>query len=307
VIQFDYDQADWGSRKVYADWVLRPFNPDKVIIHWGGNGREARGVGEEKQFLRNWQSWHIYGRGWVDIAYAFAVGNTGSSYRLRGYNRSGAQTGDYEGDGIKENHEALAIIWIGGKAGVISPAAFATMNRLVAEAGFDTLIGHREVIPSKWRDCPGDTWLAWIHNPPPPPPPNMEDTMWPFYETDGYNEPTAPGRTHKRSDVKWLQTRMNDLGARILVDGKLGPGTLAMFWGLLSAPTQAMIDGVAGAAFDKLWAEQFAGTVDETARVAAAAADVAAEDAAADAKEAQVTADLALTGSIRANTRLDNV
>jgi hypothetical protein len=257
MIRFDYDQAGWGSRRVYQDGALKPFAPDKVIVHWGGNGREARGIAEEMRFLRSWQSWHIYGRGWVDIAYAFGVGNTGSSYRLRGYNRSGAQSGDYEGDGIKENHEAIAIIWIGGKAGVISPAAFTTMNRLVAEAGFDTLIGHREVTPSKWRDCPGDTWLAWIHNPPPPL--NMEDTMWPFYETDGYNQPTPPGRTHKREDVRWLQSKMNNLGAGIDDDGKLGPGTLAAFWTILGYNDGSVIDGGAGYAFDVVWAEQFGG------------------------------------------------
>lgn len=160
MIHFDLDQFEWGSRTNYPDHTKFPFNPDKVVIHYGGTTWPGDGQEFEMDRLRRWQRYHMDGRGWTDIAYNYAVGQSGLSYRLRGSNRSGAQSGDYENDGIPENYEAFGIVWIGGVPHEPSEAAYATMGRLVRESEMPTIIGHSDIKGT--TACPGDFWRAWM-------------------------------------------------------------------------------------------------------------------------------------------------
>ena len=168
-ITFDIDQAGWESTTSYPDGTLLPFKLDKIVIHWGGNTDpdgpdDVATFREEADILRSWQRFHMAPpREWTDIAYNFAVGNTGLSYRLRGFNRSGATSGDFEGDGIPENEEALALVWIGGTAGTPTVEAYETMGRLIrevfAEYGVVPVTVHSD---HKATACPGDEWRAWV-------------------------------------------------------------------------------------------------------------------------------------------------
>ena len=182
----DYDQADWGSTTRYADGDLTGlWVPDKAVVHWGGLTDPPRTIPGEMALLQSWQRYHINNKGWRDIAYNYGVGNSGSSYRLRGWNPSGATRGDFEGDGIKENNEAVAIVWLGGSRGVPTNAAFATMTRLINEAHAvidapPLVIGHRDVKGN--TTCPGAIWSQWIKErrwdiPPPPDPPEEDDII----------------------------------------------------------------------------------------------------------------------------------
>ena len=170
MIPVDYDQADWGSSRVYGDgeipggglWV-----PDKVVVHWGGSTVPPSTLTGEMRLLRGWQRFHIRTRGWRDLAYNYAIGNsTGSRFRGRGWNPSGATSGDYEGDGIRENAEAVACVWLGGSGGPISTVAYRSMARLVSDILAvvdnepDVVIGHRDVKGT--TTCPGDEWAGWI-------------------------------------------------------------------------------------------------------------------------------------------------
>ena len=164
-IPVDYDQADWGSTRIYGDGELSGlWVPDKVVIHWGGSTIPPLTRRGERSLLRGWQRYHRNRKGWRDIAYGYAVGNSGSTYRLRGLNPQGATSGDYEGDGIRENAEAVACVWLGGSGGRISKQAYEAMGRLVrsvlAEIGSDVVIGHRDVKHN--TTCPGDAWWDWI-------------------------------------------------------------------------------------------------------------------------------------------------
>ncbi len=173
-ITYDHDQADWGSSRIYDDMTLDGlWAPDKVIVHWGGATIPPTTRFGERRILQGWQRYHL-SRGWQDLAYGAGVGNSGDAYRIRGWNHSGAQSGDYEGDGIPENSEAFAIVWIGGAGGPISDAAYETMGRLVreAQASIDldvpVTIGHRDVkgkdAQGRWStSCPGDEWWTWVH------------------------------------------------------------------------------------------------------------------------------------------------
>jgi len=163
-IPFDYDQADWGSTEIYADGTKTPWDPDKIVIHWGGGtNTPAADPGWEMDRLRRWQNFHINNRGWTDIAYNYAVGQSGSIYRLRGQNRSGATSGDADDDDIPENHEALAFVWIGGSGTEDGPTdeAYAAMSKIINASGQGVVIGHMDVKPGS-TSCPGPDWMNYI-------------------------------------------------------------------------------------------------------------------------------------------------
>ncbi len=163
VTPFDYDQYQWNSRTKYPDRTKLPWKVDKTVIHWGGytnpgdpNNTLEEQIAYEMAILRGWQRNHIDTRGWTDIAYSYAVGNSGMRYRLRGENRAGATRGDYEGDGIPENEEARALVWIGGQGHEPSDAAYRSMGSMVDPSM--PVILHFEVRPTA---CPGQNWAAW--------------------------------------------------------------------------------------------------------------------------------------------------
>ena len=235
---YDLDQWQWGSRTKYPDGTKRPFKMDKVVIHWGGYTNPGTGQEDEMAILRGWQRYHIDSKGWTDIAYNFAVGNSGLSYRLRGINRSGATSGDYENDGIPENNEALPIVWLGGKNHEISDAAYATMSRLIRESQQTVVIGHRGVKGT--TQCPGDDWMTYIGEerwtivappPPPPPPPTGDHQMITIKHYAGYE---SKGLKHQRPTVVAGQRMLayhgfadqKTVDSTCASDGWYGPGTV---------------------------------------------------------------------------------
>ena len=235
IIEVDEDQADWGSTKIYGDgdlpglWV-----PDKGIGHWGGRTTPPLLHVNCRRILRGWQRYHI-GKGWRDIAYNYPFCNHGVTFRARGWNPSGATSGDWEGDGIRENAEAVAIVHIGGSGGSISKKGFEAAGRLwrqvqaVIDADPEVGIGHRDVRHN--TTCPGNQYHDWIWRkgwviapPPPPPDPIMEGTMLPLFYGDGVKNGvtlTHPAsgnkfvtkRFTKRSDVAAIQGMLRRAGA----------------------------------------------------------------------------------------------
>lgn len=181
MIRFDFDQGDWSQGQVdvifdgddpidypYPDGTLEPLTPDKIVVHWGGNTDpdgpdDVATVAEEQAILRGWQRYHIFGRGWTDIAYGYAFGNSGTTSRLRGLNRQGATSGDLDDDGVPENHEAISLVWIGGAQGSPTDAAYRALARLIGDihATFGPLpvTVHRD---HKATACPGDELTNWV-------------------------------------------------------------------------------------------------------------------------------------------------
>ena len=165
IVTFDRDQADWGSVKIYPDGILTPFKPDKAVIHWGGYTNPGNSEANEAAVLRAIQKMHMAKKPhpWFDIGYGIGVGNTGLVYRLRGLNRQAATRGDIDKDGIPANQEAWAFLWIGGSGYVPSPAALASMGRIIREC--QAAIPNFTVEPHSnftATACPGDLWRQWI-------------------------------------------------------------------------------------------------------------------------------------------------
>lgn len=225
-VSFDRDQAAWGSRLTYPDGTTS-FNLDKIVIHWGGltNGG-AGSEAVESRILRGWQGYHIDSKGWSDIAYGYAVGQTGLRYRLRGWNRQGATSGDIDDDGIPENAEAVSFVWIGGTktAGGPSPAALRSLGRLIldvfAEYGEVPVTVHSD---HKATSCPGDDIRSWVNargweqaTPTPIPEEGEEDTM----DIETYVSYLRPSDIKQAADV-----------------GIIKQSEVAYFTGLLSSPS----------------------------------------------------------------------
>ncbi len=157
--------TQWRAQVDYLALDLTPWHPDKTVVHYGGNASFAGGPIHdpdlERRALRIYEQAHL-SRGWTGIAYNYAIGQTGSLYVLRGEQRSGATSGDYENDGIPENEEARAVLFILGGDQEPSPEAIATFHELLelTPESSRTVIGHREVKHN--TRCPGPAVMAVV-------------------------------------------------------------------------------------------------------------------------------------------------
>ena len=158
--------TEWGARIDYDTKDWRPWNPDKWVVHYGGNATRGAydGVDREKAVLRAWEWWHLDGRGWAGIAYNYAIGMSGTVYRLRGEQRSAATSGDIEPDGIPENYEARAVVFIMGGDQIPTKEALQAFKDLHQQLGSDLpVIVHSDVRGTSYTKCPGTYLRMWVH------------------------------------------------------------------------------------------------------------------------------------------------
>lgn len=159
--------SDWGAVVDYDTKSWTPWVPDKFVVHWGGSPVRSGAVdgvpSEEEAQLQSWEYFHMEVQGWLGIAYNWAIGNSGTLYRLRGENRSAATSGDYEPDGIPENHEGIAVVFIIGLGQLASDDALDTFRLLYQERGLadgiTTVIRHKDTTSTS---CPGDQLSDWV-------------------------------------------------------------------------------------------------------------------------------------------------
>lgn len=156
--------AEWGAAKPYDRWTDRHRYVRELYLHWGGNPvRAAAAAGDvaaEKAQLRSWESYHVNTLGWRGLAYDYAIGNSGTLYRIRGRARSGATSGDRDRDAVPNNLEGDAVVFIVGQGQTVSPAALATFAAFEATHPHpDGVYGHREARGTS-TSCPGPQLLA---------------------------------------------------------------------------------------------------------------------------------------------------
>ena len=166
--------TDWGARINYDLWT-DPYTPDEgVVIHHGGRGdyvaaQHPFSRDAEMSLLRSWEKFHL-SKGWRGLAYGWAIGQTGTIYRIRGWNRYGAHLGDIDGDGIANNEELIPIIWI--LSGLIHRSSQAMQDSTVWLRGnviepkapkARQLYGHQEV-QDKSTTCPGPLSMVYVES-----------------------------------------------------------------------------------------------------------------------------------------------
>lgn len=220
---------NWGAQVDYLSKNWTPWTPDKTVVHYGGNatfaGDEerclARGfstypsIPAEMSVLRIYEQSHL-SRGWRGLAYNYAIGQSGTLYLGRAEQSSGATSGDYEGDGIPENEEARAVLFLIGGDQVPSEAALETFRRLWALTPPDqqpVVIGHRDVKGT--TRCPGPFLLDWVHEG--------------GYITDSNNEEDEMLRELlQEQDASFFQTLQSKTGT---------PGGDSAYWSKEGSPT----------------------------------------------------------------------
>ncbi|MEU1082300.1 peptidoglycan-binding protein [Streptomyces sp. NPDC005908] len=216
-------RAQWGARP--WDDNPRSSGPARVplskrtefFVHWfGGVPAHASGAALAREVERL----HMDGNGWAGVGYNWIIGEDGTAYEGRGWDRQGAHCPGH-------NVSGLAVLIAVGKGGKkASKAALATARALYDEACKRTghalaQRGHRDGIAT---ECPGPDLYAWVRAGMP-----AEDYTPPA----GGTAPAAwDGKSFPGRDAFQLgksHPAVTKLGERLTVHGygrfyKVGPG-----------------------------------------------------------------------------------
>lgn len=167
-----------------GDWRARPYNADKRVptvefahscrgwaVHYNGPPMHTEGLATEMRKLRAVQDYHMDAKGWSDIAYSFAIGQTGTLYTARGWDWDQFANGDDEVAPFDEggNRYWRSVLWLGGMGEEPSSEVIRNLTEFVHYSRVVRGVG-LEVRPHlDWqpKPCPGArlTQLArTLHN-----------------------------------------------------------------------------------------------------------------------------------------------
>lgn len=211
-----YDPKGWKAQVDYDKWSERP-RTNQVFIHWAGtpvSDAAAKGnVNAEKAQLRSFEKYHL-GKGWDGIAYDWAIGQSGTLYRLRGLGRSGAQSGDADRDGVNNNVEGEAILCIVGQGQHPSVELLDKLDEVLDTLGYKELYGHQEGRGTK-TSCPGPDLMEFIRDRRAPSPVAKKPSV--------KKSPPASsgGATKPEKKTDWSEQIMSKLG--VWKKGQRGP------------------------------------------------------------------------------------
>jgi hypothetical protein len=129
--------------------LMEPHTPDRMTIHHAGTQSGSTGPSQ----FRGWQTWHMSGQGWGDIAYHLIIGIDGTVYAGRDI--------AYEGDsGTPYDTNGHLLFVVEGNFDHEKPtdAQVESLTRVLAWAGVEygiptsTIAGHRDHAATT---CPG--------------------------------------------------------------------------------------------------------------------------------------------------------
>jgi hypothetical protein len=208
-------RADWGasaSRAGYADLSKG------IIVHWNGPPLGNYSKDGVESLIFNTFRFHTVTRGWLDIAYNFAIDRFGTVWEGRGENTSNAASGD---NYANFNYTAVELMIGEGDPfpDAVKQALVRFYNEYVEQGGAKKILCHRDVTPTA---CPGDeiaNFVKTIPNMQSPVTPVIPDTVvagkvvtpqgtdMPFYIVKDHNGSFlavyANGFT--RTDLTWAE------------------------------------------------------------------------------------------------------
>ena len=126
-----------------------------VVIHWPGTPGKKIST-NIRELLRGWYTYHAKDRGWTDIAYNYAVDQTGKIWTLRGDYRDGATSG-WGGRSVSIL-AVLANSETPSEDMLKSLKALAETLRGRAAKGAK-IVGHKSLVSTS---CPGAKISTWI-------------------------------------------------------------------------------------------------------------------------------------------------
>lgn len=209
---------DFWNAKQPKKAFSKPGEIKGLVVHWSAYPK-ANSVEDEKKQLLQIQDLHQNTRKWNDIAYSFAVGDSGNLYECRGFeNRSASQGGNSREETNYNNKHYLSVVWLGGSNADDYPseAAINAVKWLWREVGGE-LRPHNSF---KKTACPGKAWEKLI-----------EGRLTIFKEEDIKNIGTNKDMYNwkfgdKGNDVKLIQNLLNSsMKSNLIVDGIYGKKT----------------------------------------------------------------------------------
>lgn len=129
-------------------------NPEMWVGHWPGGSRTFTGrLDESCAALKGYEDYHL-SKGWRGVAYDYAADMAGRRYLLRGTGQSAATSGDFDEDGVPNNRESDAVLFLIGPGQVPSTPMKEAFAWFLNWNARKTVIGHMEAKGTQ-TSCPG--------------------------------------------------------------------------------------------------------------------------------------------------------
>lgn len=125
-----------------------------VTLHWNGPA-----VAEEVAQLHGDAKWHVEHNGWDGLAYHYAIGASGTTYKTRDYNARLNHSGVPQG-----NNESLSVLVVIGEGQFGTDKQFTSLGYLLSTLGISPryVLGHR--FWPRATACPGPIVTRWLRN-----------------------------------------------------------------------------------------------------------------------------------------------
>lgn len=159
------DHHGWGATVDYPAMARRPIDPTRGqrFVHWLGtpttDAAVRGGFDAVAAALRSAERYHL-SLGWAGLAYDLAVDNAGRAWQIRGDAQSAATSGDVDMDGIPNNVEGDAILFVVGAGQQASPAALDTAALFLDAHGAGPVHPHHDARGTA-TSCPGPQLSSW--------------------------------------------------------------------------------------------------------------------------------------------------
>ena len=157
-----HPRSDWTSVPAAN---AHPFEPSQVkglCVHWNGPPVPRSAFTDPRAYLRALRRFHVNTNGWSDIAYNFAVDQTGDVWVLRGMRHRSSANGN-----LRVNARWVAVLAIIGQGQHPSSHMLGGIRRVAAMTRRayprgKAVTTHRAIRPEPTA-CPGPDLTRWVN------------------------------------------------------------------------------------------------------------------------------------------------